>query len=118
MRMRGGKIVLAMVAFATAMMLALAGSYAGAQTMGEYGATVNSAGVATQGMGGPSSDLAGAPNIPSPLDRPSPLDSGNDPFAEAPNYFENSGGGSGGLMGGLGEPTQDSAGIQYAPTVN
>lgn len=113
--MRGGKIAL-MVAFATAMMLALAGSYAGAQTMGEYGATLNSAGIGAEEQGA-TNELAGeAPNLPSAIDAPSPLDSGNDPLSEAPNYFGDSGSGSGGLGSDSGS-SQDGPGVSYAPSV-
>lgn len=116
--MRGGKTALAVVAFETAMMLALAGSYACAQTMGEYSATINSAGVAAE-QPGASGELAGAPpDTESPIDRPSVLDSGNDPLSEAPTYLEDSGNGAGGLTGGnQGAPSVDSSGIPYAPTV-
>jgi hypothetical protein len=113
--MRGGKIALT-VAFATAMMLALAGSYAGAQTMGEYGATLNSAGIGAEEQGA-TNELAGeAPNLPSAIDAPSPLDSGNDPLSEAPSYLEDSGSGSGGLGSDSGS-LQDGSSISDAPTV-
>jgi hypothetical protein len=121
--MRGGKTALAVVAFETAMMLALAGSYARAQTMGEYGATLNSAGVAAE-QPGASGELAGAPpdaEAPSgsPIDRPSALDSGNDPLSEAPSYFGDSGNSNsaGGVTVNEGQPSQDSSGIPYAPSV-
>ncbi len=102
------------------MIVALAGSYAGAQTMGEYGTTMNSTGVAAEQQGG-SGELAGAPDTTSPIDRPSALDSGNDPLSEAPSYFGDSGNGSGGMTGSEGAtggaPSQDSSGIPYAPSV-
>ena len=127
--MKGGKTALAVVAFETAMMLALAGSYACAQTMGEYGATLNSSGVAAE-PGGGSGELAGAPSdndspseappeAASPMDAPSALDNGNDPLSEAPSYLGDSGSGNsaGGMNVNQGEPTQDSSGIPYAPSV-
>lgn len=127
--MRGGKTALAVAAFETVMMLALAGSYAYAQTMGEYGATLNSSGVAAEQPGG-SGELAGAPpddsspseappEAASPMDAPSALDSGNDPLSEAPSYFGDTGNGNsaGGLSVNQGEPAQDSSGIPYAPSV-
>lgn len=113
--MRGGKTSLVVIAFGTALMLALAGSYARAQTTGEYAATVNGAGVAAE-QGG-SGELAGAPDIGSPLDVPSALDSGNDPLSEAPSYFGDSGNGSSGMAENLSQPSQDSSGVPYAPTV-
>jgi hypothetical protein len=115
-RVRGGKTALAVVAFETAMILALAGSYASAQTMGEYGATMGSTGVATEQQGGSSGELAGAPSVQSPLDRPSALDAGNDPLSESPSYLD-SGNGSGSMLGNEGGPPEDSNGIQYAPSV-
>jgi hypothetical protein len=114
-RVRGGKPALAVVAFGTAMMLALADSYAGAQTMGEYGATMGSTGVATEQQGGPSGELGGAPSIQSPLDRPSALDAGNDPLSESPSYLD-SGNGSGSMPGNEGG-SGDSSSIPYAPSV-
>lgn len=125
--MSGGKTALAVVAFETVMMLALAGSYAYAQTMGEYGATLNSSGVAAEQPGG-SGELAGAPpdadspseappEATSPMDVPSALDSGNDPLSEAPSYFGDAGNSAGGMTMNQGAPAQDSSGIPYAPSV-
>ncbi|SRR5579875_261838 len=113
----GGRSLLA-IALGAGMIVAV-GSYAGAQTMGEYGATINGSGVAAEQGGGMGSQLGEPPTeTGSALDRPSPLDSGNDPLSEEPSYLgdsQNSGDSTGeSALGGSGS---DSSGIQYAPTV-
>jgi len=115
---RAGSTIVA-VAFAAAI-VAAAGSYARAQTMGEYGATLNNSGIAAENgsldqpseLGQPSSETGSA------LDRPSPFESGNDPLSEAPSYLGNSGNDSqGSAEDGLNQPAVDSSGIPYAPSV-
>ncbi len=118
--MRGGKSALAVIALGTGMIVAMAGSYAGAQTMGEYGATINGAGVAAEQEGNTAGELGQAPaETGSALDRPSPLDSGNDPLSEQPSYLGDSQGGSEDSMGGnnLNDQGTDSSGIPLAPSV-
>jgi hypothetical protein len=115
---RAGSTIVAAV-FAAAI-VAAAGSYARAQTMGEYGATLNNSGIAAENgsldqpseLGQPSSGTGSA------LDRPSPFESGNDPLSEAPSYLGNSGNDSQGTAeDSLNQPSVDSSGIPYAPSV-
>ena len=111
--MSGGCRALTTMAIGAAMALVLSGSYVCAQTMGEYGATVNSAGTAT---------VPGGSEISNGTDsalsaQASELDSEHDPLADAPNYFTEDSDNNAGDLGTNYGPSVNTDPTPYAPTV-